>query len=185
MQRVTFIQLFLILTALWLILRAVAWSRHRGEPGFLKRELPFVALYLWLVFILRFAFFPMNAGLLPSTIFDPRAIFNPNINLEPVVHFHDAYSGWWINLYGNIAVFIPLGFILPFCFPNAFDRLWKTALGGLLCSLCIEVLQLPFPTRCSDVDDLLTNTLGVIIGASIVFIVRAIRRRGNRHKERT
>jgi len=47
----------------------------------------------------------------------------------------------------------------------------------MLLSLCIEVLQLPFFDRVTDVDDLILNSLGFIIGYGIYAIVKGIKKR--------
>jgi len=62
----------------------------------------------------------------------------------------------------NILLFIPLGFTLPFIWKK-YEVLWKTALSGMMFSLIIELSQL-FNRRVTDIDDLLMNTLGAIIG---------------------
>jgi len=62
----------------------------------------------------------------------------------------------------NILLFIPLGFMLP-CIWKKYKVLWKTALSGITFSLIIELSQL-FNRRVTDIDDLLMNTLGALIG---------------------
>lgn len=62
----------------------------------------------------------------------------------------------------NIVLFIPLGFMLPFIWKK-YETLWKTALSGMTLSLIIELSQL-FNGRITDIDDLLMNTLGALIG---------------------
>ena len=62
----------------------------------------------------------------------------------------------------NILLFIPLGFMLP-CIWKKYELLWKTALSGITFSLIIELCQL-FNRRVTDIDDLLMNTLGALIG---------------------
>ncbi|MBR0598026.1 VanZ family protein [Clostridiales bacterium BAD-6] len=62
----------------------------------------------------------------------------------------------------NIILFIPFGFLLP-CVWKKYEMLWKTALPGITFSLIIELSQL-FNRRVTDIDDLLMNTLGVLIG---------------------
>lgn len=69
-------------------------------------------------------------------------------------------SALLINVIGNIAVFVPLGFF--------FSLLWKPSaktvlLAGFLTSLFMEVSQLFLP-RHTDVDDLILNTLGAFLG---------------------
>lgn len=76
-----------------------------------------------------------------------------------------------IDVLGNILVFIPLGIGLAGIFHS--DNLWRTirraTLGGFLISLTIELIQLTIPTRATDVDDLIFNTAGTILGA-IMFV---------------
>lgn len=62
----------------------------------------------------------------------------------------------------NILLFIPLGFMLP-CIWKKYEVLWKAALSGITFSLIIELSQL-FNRRITDIDDLLMNTLGTLIG---------------------
>ncbi|MHB8074055.1 VanZ family protein [Desulfosporosinus fructosivorans] len=62
----------------------------------------------------------------------------------------------------NILLFIPLGSMLPFIWKK-YEVLWKTALSGITLSLIIELSQL-FNGRITDIDDLLMNTLGALIG---------------------
>jgi glycopeptide antibiotics resistance protein len=59
-------------------------------------------------------------------------------------------------------LFIPFGFFLPLLWEQ-YRPLWKTVSCGFLLSLAIELSQL-FNHRISDIDDLLTNTLGAFAG---------------------
>lgn len=68
-----------------------------------------------------------------------------------------------INLYGNVIMFIPLGFLLPKVSAKQ-RKLWKTLLTTALTVTLVEVLQL-FSLRGScDVDDLILNVLGAAVG---------------------
>ena len=66
----------------------------------------------------------------------------------------------------NIILFIPLGFFLPILYKK-YRNLKKVTLVGFLISLFIEIMQL-FSHRATDIDDLITNTLGTMIGYLIV-----------------
>ena len=79
---------------------------------------------------------------------------------------------------GNIAMFIPLGFFLYLALAAHRDNGRPiTAVGGMLrwslistvaCAVVsagVEVLQVPIWSRSSDVDDVLTNTFGGLLGA--------------------
>lgn len=76
----------------------------------------------------------------------------------------------------NVILFIPLGFLLPYIWKR-YRCFWKVTLTGLLLSLAIEVGQL-FNRRCSDINDLLMNTLGAVIGYGIwVAFVKIFRKK--------
>ena len=62
----------------------------------------------------------------------------------------------------NVLMFVPLGLALPLLW-KPFAAWWRTALFGFFGSLFIEILQI-FTHRATDVNDLLTNTLGCILG---------------------
>ena len=65
---------------------------------------------------------------------------------------------------GNVALFLPLGFLLPLLAPRL-DRLWRTVGTGFALSAAIELSQVAFPgVRRADVNDVLLNTLGAAAG---------------------
>jgi hypothetical protein len=74
-----------------------------------------------------------------------------------------------IYLLGNVALFVPLGFFGYL----ALRRLIVVATLCALVSVGVEILQLPIWTRSSDVDDVLTNTTGGVLGALAGVIVLA------------
>jgi len=76
-----------------------------------------------------------------------------------------------IDVLGNIVVFIPLGIGLAGIWPgqNGRQTILRAALFGLLVSLTIELTQLTIPSRATDVDDLIFNTAGTMLGA-IMFV---------------
>lgn len=79
------------------------------------------------------------------------------------------------NLVGNVIGFIPLGIL----FPLLFRRLrmgWRTILAVFSVSLGFELLQLIFRLGIFDVDDLILNTAGGIVGYVVYWIARSIRR---------
>ena len=79
-----------------------------------------------------------------------------------------------MNLIGNIAMFIPLGIVWPAVFPKL-DKPWKVIAAGVGASLCIEILQLPFFARSSDIDDLILNSTGYLMGYGIWLLVNRLR----------
>ena len=71
-----------------------------------------------------------------------------------------------VNLFGNIIMFIPLGFLLPKVFPKL-DRLRNTLLTAFFIMLTVELTQLFTLLGSCDTDDLILNVLGAAIGYGI------------------
>jgi len=92
--------------------------------------------------------------------------WNPEINWIP---FRDFSSENIVGMSLNILMFIPFGAFLPIYF----GRFWKmstTVFAGAFMSFTIEVLQL-FTFRLTDIDDLIMNTLGTLLGYGIGAII--------------
>lgn len=81
-----------------------------------------------------------------------------NINLVPFAYMFSDYR----NSLLNVLLFVPLGFLLPVLWKRFRSLLW-TGLFGLSFSLSIELLQL-LTLRATDINDLMTNTTGTILG---------------------
>ncbi len=86
------------------------------------------------------------------------------------------WSYFIVEVLGNIGMFIPIGFALPMLWKR-YEKLWVTALTCLAASLFIELVQLITPLRATDVDDLIMNTLGGIIGYLIYLLIRRLSKR--------
>ena len=67
-----------------------------------------------------------------------------------------------VNLVGNVALFAPIGFLAPFAYRRMTSRI-SLALG-VFASLVIEGMEAAFHTGAFDIDDVILNTLGVMIG---------------------
>ena len=165
MLEISFLSAELIFTAVWLLVRMIVWKRQSSIDW--KREAVLLVMYFNLAVIIRFVLFPGDLvdGHVQPLIFDAEAVFPLRINLIPLVHLFDYESirdVIW-NVVGNAALFIPSGIVLPIIY-RQLNSLWKVAAAGALISLCTEILQLPFPSRASDIDDLIMNTLGVTVG---------------------
>ena len=69
----------------------------------------------------------------------------------------------------NVVMFVPLGFLMPVAF-RRMRSFGKTTLSLALFSFAIEFTQY-FTGRSADIDDLILNTLGGILGYLIFFAV--------------
>jgi glycopeptide antibiotics resistance protein len=98
------------------------------------------------------------------------------VNLEPLSFAGRASE---IDAVLNIGVFVPFGVLLA----AAGVRLFGALLLGLGVSLFIEVAQyLGDVGRTADINDLITNTLGTVLGCALALVIaRLTRRAGPRH----
>ena len=76
-----------------------------------------------------------------------------------------------LNLIGNTAMFIPLGIVWPAVFKKL-NTHGKAIAAGIGVSLSIEILQLPFFGRATDIDDLILNSTGFLIGYGIYLLIK-------------
>jgi len=84
--------------------------------------------------------------------------FEQNINLKPFQYMFSDYK----NSLLNVLLFVPLGLGLTTLWKR-YRSFLRTVLFGFGFSLTIELLQL-FTRRATDVNDLMTNTLGAALG---------------------
>ena len=68
-----------------------------------------------------------------------------------------------INLFGNVGMFLPLGFFLPLLWQRL-RKWWKSWLAAFCIMLLVELAQLFSLRGYFDVDDLILNVLGAAIG---------------------
>ena len=177
MIEISYGQMLLAITGIWFIVRVICWVKSKRLEW--KRELQLLLMYICIVVVVRFTFCPFGTvdGNIQPLLFDPERIFPLWLNLKPFVYLFDypSMKEALINLIGNTAMFIPLGIVWPAVFPKL-DRHAKVIAAGFGVSLCIEVLQLPFFDRATDIDDLILNTAGYLIGYGVYLLARKIKR---------
>lgn len=105
-------------------------------------------------------------------VFDSQSFFTKgSIVLKPastyiMMYKHKAYGLMAYNLLGNIIMFIPFGFCVKYI--NYKIKPLRLMLTGIVLSFCIEFAQYMFGTGVSDIDDIILNTLGVMIGGLVL-----------------
>lgn len=78
-----------------------------------------------------------------------------------------------LNIVGNVVAFLPFGIFLPI-FSARCRKLWRTMYYSFELSLLVELLQLISKVGSFDVDDLLLNTLGGVLGFLVYRFVMCI-----------
>ena len=103
-----------------------------------------------------------------------------NLNLAPfhtirlflkVLNNQTYSSTAFINLGGNVILFIPLGFLLPRVYPKL-QKFWRAMLATALIITAVELTQLFTLLGSCDIDDLILNVLGAATGYIIHKIIK-------------
>lgn len=126
-------------------------------------------LALWLIGGLVLTLEPAHP--LPGQVVDDNLVPFQTLG----IYLNNLDSEFWMrNLLGNLALLLPLGLLGPIALP-ALDRWWRVALLALLVSTAIELTQLAVPDRSADIDDVLVNVAGALLGYLIFKTFRLVR----------
>lgn len=84
---------------------------------------------------------------------------------ETLSHIHISSYTYAREVFLNILLYIPMGYLLPFIFKPMRYSVTACTLAGFLCSCATEYAQLRWGLGCFQVDDIVNNTIGCLIGA--------------------
>lgn len=152
---------------LWLIIRMVylLFIKKNKKEKKMRREIGLNVFVFYVILLIHLTVFreEHNIG---NIEFNIQTL--TSINLTPLVHTFKLTQGvtlfdYYYNLYGNIFWFVPMGFVVPYLL-NKKPYFMKTILIGFCFSFSIETLQFIFGTGITDIDDLIFNTIGTLIG---------------------
>lgn len=79
---------------------------------------------------------------------------------------------WDINIWGNILLFVPLGIYLMIYYKNNSPK--RVILTALIVSVVAEILQFIFAIGAMDIDDVILNTVGAILGIGVYQLLKSI-----------
>lgn len=84
-----------------------------------------------------------------------------------------GFETFVVNILGNVLAFAPFGFLLPLIHKR-YRRFFKIMFLSILFSLTVEAIQLYLKVGIFDVDDILLNTTGGLLGYIVFTICHAI-----------
>ncbi|WP_141506560.1 VanZ family protein [Paenibacillus luteus] len=90
-----------------------------------------------------------------------------------IIHYdHFNFDIWFKNLFGNIVLFVPIGFFLPLLNKKRLSH-WRLIAASIALITVVEVVQLVTKLGSFDVDDIILNTFGAWIGLLMMkFLIR-------------
>lgn len=150
-------------------------KKHKGEKKF-----PWGRIIMYLLFA-GYLFIVVSATILRKT-----GTFRREYNFHLFRAWIEAWNNYsvknWANVLLNVALFVPLGALLPLLW-NKCKKWYITIPIGFGSSLAIELVQLAISRGICDIDDLFANTLGAVIGFfCIMAILSLFNEKGHRIK---
>ena len=116
---------------------------------------------VWLAALVYAAFLSRQPYAAPRALLDPFHALKLFLKADNVALLRRLRSLEGAGL--NILLFVPFGYLLPLLRKRA-DHWWKVVLCGFVLSLGIELIQLVTHLGMFDLDDLMNNTLGALLG---------------------
>lgn len=148
------------------------WAKRHVED---RKATRIILFFILLVYAAIYAYL---------TFFYREPMEEAHVRLEPFWSVREAFDGLSIRRLGvarsillNIAITIPLGYLLPGLYQRSPHCYQLTILTVLLLSLVTEVVQLITRTGLAETDDVINNVLGALIGAALYWIIERIMRK--------
>lgn len=143
-----------------------------------NQKLGWVLFVAYLILLVYFLFFAESFGRTTR----PQDTYA--YNLEPFKEirrfwvYRDVVGirSFLLNVVGNVVGFMPGGFFLPIVSRRS-KKWYNTFLIGFLFSLSVETVQLVFKVGSFDVDDIMLNVTGAVLGYVLYRAVQGLRSR--------
>jgi len=151
----------------------MAEKRHEG----IKQALGVVLFVIYLIVLVYLLFFAEGYGRTASS--EMRYNFIPFHEIKRYLTHIDRIGPWlvFINVFGNILIFLPFGYLVSFFWRKKNFIAVKAFFLTMFFSCAIECTQLVTRVGSCDVDDVILNTTGGFIGSILYLLIRYCRRK--------
>ena len=156
-----------------------------------KKQIRLLCRVLFALYIAGLVYFLFFAEMLDRTGIERSYRYNliPFREIRRFIVYADLLGPMAVisNLFGNIVIFMPFGFLVPILGRKK-RNFWFTSLLSFALSLTVECIQLVTRTGCFGVDDIFLNTIGGMLGYLVYALVQRKRDRdadARRLKERS
>lgn len=155
---------FIVLIILYICIFYKIWNKKGKDILFVN-----TLMYIYLSFVLYFTLMPIITSL--PFIFNHTYI---KMNLEPFIDVLNGRGDFIRQVGLNVIMTIPFGFLITLV-RNKKTKLLNVIFCTFLLSLVIELLQpLINGVRSSDITDIITNTIGGIVGYVLYLLFKPI-----------
>lgn len=158
--------MLMLIVPIWILIRIFINIKNKNFS--FKREFILSIFFIYILLLISKTFFPFT---IRSENYWSRRAINLTPAIETIKMFNDAFSGGrnylikhaFINVLGNLILLAPLSFFIALL-RKKFRSFKHNILFCFIVSFSIEFLQFFTDMRTTDIDDLILNTLGAIIG---------------------
>lgn len=158
--------ILIFIIPIWILIRIFINIKNKNFS--FKREFILIILFIYILLLISKTFFPFT---IRSENYWNRRTINLTPAIETIKMFNDAFSGGrnymikfaFINVLGNLILLAPLSFFIALLWKR-FRSFKNNVLFCFIISFSIEFLQFFTDMRTTDIDDLILNTIGAIIG---------------------
>lgn len=167
----SFLNVMYISVLLWIIYRIFIYIKNKKIN--LYREISLLLFFIYFLLLLNITIFksssisfrnPINSYAYKEYGISGIINFIPLVEtIKTIIDGHTPIMNPLRNIFGNILVFMPLGFFIPLLF-SKYNNIKRIFLLGSTSSLAIEIAQLFVGYNVTDIDDVIYNTIGAIIG---------------------
>ena len=146
--------------------------KKKKQSFYFWKELWYFSFFLYCVCIFSQTILPSREVLLGNEELIGGSNFIPFVTIRFYINQlgGSMHTVALYNLLGNIVLFVPFGFYIPSIF-RQFQSPWKMYVVAVAIPVFIETTQY-FIGRSIDVDDVILNTLAILIGYSLFYVVR-------------
>lgn len=105
-------------------------------------------------------------------------LFNGSFNFTPIIFkiiSGELSFGSWVKtmLAGNLLMFVPMGFFLPLISEKININIKSVLKIAVIVPVIVEIIQ-PIVGRSFDVDDLILNFIGILIGYFVAISIKSL-----------
>ncbi|GKX67013.1 VanZ family protein [Inconstantimicrobium mannanitabidum] len=162
---------FVIGLPILLILEVIRYKKSKEkESKFLNyREIGIIIFSLYIISLVAVTQFPFRTTITNYMDVNIVPVFNTIKDMSNIPSNMESFMirFWIINIVGNLVLLMPLSILVPMLFKK-FRSMKKTIILCFLVSVSIEFLQFLSMfcgnRRSVDIDDVILNTLGAVLG---------------------
>ena len=159
MINISYLYITIIFIAIWTFYRILVLKKSKDKN--LLRELIINIFFIYFLVLIKITICKMDALQIDL---NGNKVINYIPLVETIKMFKDDGMRFALyNVIGNIILFMPLGFFIPLLF-NKKNKIRYIVAYGAIISTAIEVIQLQQTYNITDIDDIIFNTLGAILG---------------------